>query len=178
MKKIKVLLASLCLLFSTVSVVNATESTTTITTTIPAAQYTLSIPATQEIEFNKTDNAIEILKVTDSTGFGSGKNLKVTVDYEPLKCETTNTTIDYQLSLKGTYDSATKYAELDAGDFMIFKGSSSGQVSENPNIELDTGYSYNITYDTFNIRIFNWGKALAGDYSSTITFTAEVVVEE
>ena len=69
-----------------------------------------------------------------------------------------------------------------SGESMIFEGKETGGISEFVTITgKNTGVNQGSTYkgaadQTYvNISSTDWGKALAGDYSATITFTAEVV---
>ena len=57
MKKVISFVLAVMLLASmvpTVFAANATANTTTLTTTVPDAEYTLNIPADQEIKFGET----------------------------------------------------------------------------------------------------------------------------
>ena len=89
MKKLTTLVLALALAAS-LAVPAFAANTTTLTTTVPAATYTLNIPADQEIPFGATETNIGSISVTDGTGFAVGKNLKVTLTYAPaviLSCE-------------------------------------------------------------------------------------------
>ena len=82
MKKfIAIVLAVLTVLsFSTVAF--AEGNTTTLTTTVPDATYTLNIPADQQITFGATSTDIGTVTVTNSSGFAAGKDLHVTITYD------------------------------------------------------------------------------------------------
>lgn len=161
--------------------------TTTLTTTVPDATYTLNIPADQEITFGATSTNIGTITVTDSSGFALNKNLQVTVTYDDFKADGVSTTIPYYINSyafkkKDIYMQADYHfnKRKDSGSFFTFKGisGSSGKCSEYYELE-DT--SMNVPDDSKVLQVkidsADWGKALGGEYSSTITFTAEVVVE-
>lgn len=177
MKKFFAILLAVAMLASMATVVSAAENTTTLTTTVPAATYTLNIPADQEIEFGATLTSIGRLSVTDSDGFAKGKNLKVTITYDAFKAEGIATTIPF--TLKCPYGPQEYYTKsISSGSSVVFKGQKTGSVDE---------YAYAVTpQDTESflgdMKVFidsaDWGKALAGEYTATITFTCEVVVEE
>ena len=56
---------------------------------------------------------------------------------------------------------------------IFFEGKTNGGVSDIP-------WTSDGTYGIkgFGVSIYDWGKALAGEYTATITYTAEVVVEQ
>ena len=191
MKKLFALALAVIMVTSMTTVAFAAESTTTLTATVPAAPYTLNIPANQEIPFGTTQADIGNITVTDAAGFAVGKNLEVTVSYNAFTAEGISTQIPYSLTMYAAgseestggsaYHSATK--ELPSGSALLFSGNTSGAVAEN--IKLETSYVTTsgtkmipVTSIRFNALSEDWGKALAGEYTSTITFTAEVVVEE
>lgn len=191
MKKLFALALAVIMVTSMTTVAFAAESTTTLTATVPAATYTLNIPANQEIPFGTTQADIGNITVTDAAGFAVGKNLEVTVSYNAFTAEGISTQIPYSLTMYAAgseestggsaYHSATK--ELPSGSALLFSGNTSGAVAEN--IKLETSYVTTsgtkmipVTSIRFNALSEDWGKALAGEYTSTITFTAEVVVEE
>ena len=181
MKKLLSLVLAMLMVFS-MAVVASAASTTTLTTTVPAANYTLNIPADQAIEFGATKTSIGNVTVTNSAGFAKGKNLQVTVTYDAFSSESVSTTIPFEL---GKY-AAGSFAlnMLPSGGAMIFSGQDTGNVAERMNERFNhtgpvvTGYSHeDVAGLTVCVTSQNWGRALAGEYSTTITFTAEVVVE-
>ena len=177
MKKLfAIVLAVLTVLsFSTVAFA---ADTTTLTTTVPDATYTLNIPADQEITFGATSTDIGIPTVTDSSGFAPGKNLKVTVEYTDFICADTNTTIPFVIYADYLNDGAKKTIIIPTdGNSIYFNGLSNGKASEK-SIHPESLY-WNYYLEEFNVSIegTDWGKALGGEYTSTITFTAEVVAE-
>lgn len=188
MKKIIALLLALALMVSVAPAVFA--STTTLTTTVPEATYTLTIPADTTIEYNALDTSIGYVSVEESSGFAVGKNLKVTIEYGPfVHIENPESTIPYKLwgdsttDLSDTADETnhTGYYDnpLSSGASIIFKGMNSGSVKRladshvsDPNTSSDYIGDLGII-----ISSGDWGKAIGGEYTSTITFTAEVVQE-
>ena len=120
------------------------------------------------------------ITVTDSQGFAVGKNLEVTIDYTAFTAEGVETSIPVQLVKIGK---KTNYSDLSqnvqSGDIITFEGQSNGTVSTNSTSIVDTAGNVFVV-NTFMARMSSadWGKALPGDYTSTITFTSEVVVDE
>ena len=172
MKKLTTLVLALALAVS-LAVSAFAANTTTLTTTVPAATYTLNIPADQEIPFGATSTNIGSISVTDGTGFASGKDLKVTLTYDAFASEAVATTIPFSISLAG--DSLGS-VDVGSGKSIVFKGLSTGGVQEF--VEVESTYSPNpvdMVKTYVRMSSTDWGKALAGDYSATITFTAEVV---
>lgn len=171
MKKLLAIAISLSLVcsFSTIALA---ENTTVLTTTVPDATYTLNIPADQEIPFGETQAEIGNVTVTDSAGFAKGKDLQVTLTYEPFKADGVSTTIPYKV--RGYNEEHTSIFDF---SFLIFVGLGSGEVENLGSVPLyeDMIQMVELFVD---IPSEDWGKALAGEYSSTITFTAEVVVSE
>lgn len=146
------------------------DGTTTLTTTVPAsATYTLNIPADQAIAYGATKTDLGALTVSNSSGFASGKNLEVTITYGDFTSEDVDTTIPMRL-----YADYSDYADdyLNSGSFVTFYGSSTGQVTRLPQKTVEVQNLY------ITINSTDWGKALGGDYTNTITFSAKVVVEE
>lgn len=172
----KVIPLALALLMVCSMSVTAFAATTTLTTTVPEATYTLNIPANQEIPFGATEQEIGEISVTDSVGFASGKNLNVTVAYTPFSADGISTEIPYTLSLDGTRLAADhREGSLASGSTICFEGNSDGTVNKCPTFSNFSDYSKTVVI--FNALSDDWGKALAGEYTTTITFTAEVVAE-
>ena len=157
------------------------ENTTTLTTTVPEAAYTLKIPADQTIEFGATLTEIGNVTVTNSSGFAVGKNLEVTVTYSEFTANSVSTKIPFVLKpyYRTTLSASSRVyiTGFGSGSKLTFKGLTSTQVSG----QADTSSLQNAFTDIEGIALSisskNWGKALAGTYTATITFTAEVVVE-
>lgn len=183
MKKFLALAISLLLICS-FPISTLAADTTILTTTVPDAIYTLNIPKNQEIPFGATETNIGSVTVTESAGFAVGKDLQVSLAYDAFKADGVLTTIPYTVyraakqsfTIGGSSDSPFKYPVL-SGEALVFRGNSSGAVAQEFKMETN---NYNVTEKHLETIISSedWGKALAGDYSSTITFTAEVVVSE
>ena len=175
MKKLFAILLAV-MLFASMATVASAASTTTLTTTVPAASYTLNVPAECVIPFGETWFEIDEPTVTNASGFAVGKNLKVIVNYDAFTCANTTTTIPITLTAhyETEYASTTGTAaneEMASGDALIFKGNSMGTVWAPSN------GNKNLTSLIVKSNSADWGKALAGEYTSTITYTTEVVVE-
>lgn len=180
MKKLSALILALVLLVSVIPAAyaaNATPNTTTLTTTVPSASYVLNIPADQTVTFGEEKTYIGNVTVTDSKNFAVGKNVDVMVEYAPFAAEAAeiSTTIPYTLYQSTFADSDTSkgYASsLASGKIMTFKGKTDGTVDEKTafgSVSIMEGL-------VVSIQSKDWGKALAGNYKSTITFTSEIVV--
>ena len=159
------------------------DGTTTLTTTVPPATYTLNIPADQVVPFGTTEMDIGVASVSNSGGFASGKNLKVTVEYTPFVSDAVSTVIPYTLTLKDSqYNRDQK--ELTTGDYFTFLGLSSGKLTTHAYLGhyYSAGSSPVVDTDLYAEKCIltatsaDWGKALGGDYTAKITFTSEVVV--
>lgn len=185
MKKLFAILMAVAMLASMATIASA-ESVTTLTTTVPAATYTLNIPADQEIPFGATSTNLGAVTVTDSSNFAKGKNLEVTLTYDAFISEGVSTKIPFTLEYANSRAAGVGGGEIEkttvpSGSAMTFKGKSDGTVDEYVQIyyKYSAGSEY---YDAnmLNLIIYSsdWGKALAGEYTATITFTAEVVAGE
>lgn len=180
MKKLSALILALALLVSVIPVAyaaNATPNTTTLTTTVPSASYVLNIPADQEIPFGQTSMGIGNVTITNSKSFAIGKNVDVTVVYEPFTAENvgTSTKIPYTLQ-QWSSDQSVKF-DFASGGKMVFKGKADGTVAKNTVFSFASSRSTEMAQMGIKIESTDWGKALAGNYKSTITFTSEVVAE-
>lgn len=181
MKKLTTLVLALALAAS-LAVPAFAANTTTLTTTVPAATYTLNIPADQEIPFGATETNIGSISVTDGTGFAEGKNLKVTLTYDAFTSETVDTKIPFAVGLRASIFQGDKYLPVivKSDESIVFEGKVTGDVSEFVKIHgkitgTSNGYEGPANEAVVTISSTDWGKALAGNYSATITFTAEVV---
>lgn len=176
MKKLFAILLVVTMLASMATVVSAAE-TTTLTTTVPAATYTLNIPADQEIEFGATSSDLGNVTITDATGFAEKKNLQVTVSYSNFECPNNSTTIPMLLYAETENRNLT--VNINSGDILTFYGRTGGSVTECAQIRRgETNEKYAMTNLELRVNSEDWGKALGGEYSATITFTCEVVVEQ
>ena len=165
MKKLIVLILTVATVLSASFVMTSAADTTTLTTTVPDATYTLNIPENKAIPFGTTDTDIGKVTVTNSSGFAEGKSLEVTMTYEAFKAEGVSTTIPYTIYGFQTVDRSNDYP-IYSGGSVVFTGKDDGTCDEG-------------RYGGLKIIInsTDWDKALAGEYSSVITFTAEVVIE-
>lgn len=178
MKKLFALFLALMMVVSMATVVSA--ETTTLTTTVPDAEYILKVPKDQEIPFGAESTAIEALSVSNASGFAVGKNLAVTITYDAFKAEGISTTIPYTLRIKQETNTVGRLWKT--GETLNFLGKADGTLDELISFnDADNGETYTTPIYGEEYYILaeseDWGMALAGDYTSTITFTAEVVVE-
>lgn len=177
MKKIIAIALVLLTVFAFSLVALAEGNTTTLTTTVPDATYTLNIPADQEITFGATDTNIGNVTVTNSSGFAEGKNLQVALTYDAFKCQEVATEIPFVVVAMRKED-ANYSKNINSGDTLNFDGKSDGTVNEKAFLAYHAeGVTSRAERLMVTISSTDWGKALGGDYSSTITFTAEVVSE-
>ena len=187
MKKIFAILLAVAMLLSMATTASAASSTTTLTTIVPAASYTLNIPADQKIDFGATGVNIGNVTITNSSGFAVDKNVQVTVTYDAFKCEGVSTTIPFALKVwndEAWAGNGLNRVDLPSGGVLTFYGKADTTVCEyaketfqfayngNSNMRLDV-----IDKITMDVTSEDWGKALGGEYTATITFTAEVVVK-
>ena len=179
MKKLFAILLVVTMLASMATVVSAAE-TTTLTTTVPAATYTLNIPADQKIEFGATKTNIGNITVTEANGFAEGKNLKVALSYGPFASDEVSTTIPYEIfpALGLSASDNERVSCIASGETITFEGNANGTVAEQATVLFDGKANLDVKGLMVVINSTDWGKALGGEYTSTITFTCEVVVEE
>lgn len=163
-KAMAILLAMLMLIpFATIAFA---ENTTTLTTTVPGAAYTLNIPSDQEIAYGATSTKIDAPTVTDSSGFAEGKNLYITATYSAFSSPTTDTTIPFRLENRsGVYESTWL-----SGRRLPFLGQANGTVATN--LTFQNGITSEKCFIVIDST--DWGKAAPGNYTATITFTTEV----
>ncbi|MBQ6890094.1 MAG: hypothetical protein IJN53_03655 [Oscillospiraceae bacterium] len=178
MKKFFAMLLVVTMIASMATVVSAAD-TTTLTTTVPAATYTLNIPADQEVPFGATEFSIGNVTVSNTAGFAEEKNLVITVTYDSFECENTSTVIPYVLCRK-LPAGAGATSELPSGSNFRFWGKNDGTTYEQASVRKVGGAETHYFIEGFYLKMTSedWGKALAGEYTSTITFTAEVVAED
>ena len=176
MKKLIAIAMALTLCCSCITIASAADATT-LTTTVPDATYTLNIPADQEIPFGETVTNIGKITVTNSAGFADGKDLQITLTYDAFKADGVSTTIPYTVHKASESSEMPVKEPVSSGNSLIFRGASNGTVDQD--FEFESPY-YDLSEKHLETIISSedWGKAVAGDYSSTITFTAEVVVSE
>ena len=107
--------------------------------------------------------------------------MDVTVEYAPFAAEAAeiSTTIPYKLfqtsAASSSEASKADVSELKTGGKLTFKGRANGTVDELARVAAS---NYSMENMFVRIESKDWGKALAGDYKSTITFTSEIVVAE
>ena len=182
MKKIFAILLAVTLLASMATVVSAAESTTTLSTTVPAASYTLNIPANQEIPFGATETDIGAITVTNASGFAVDKTLKVTINYDAFSSSTASTEIPFAIKFFGTYQTAANRSDAEqqqpSGSSFVFLGQEDGTVKKFTEVKVNSSYTCQFTKTLLLVDSEAWGKALAGEYSANITFACEVVVEQ
>ena len=180
MRKTIALILAVCTLLSFAVAASAdtvTSGTTTLTTKVPAASYTMKIPADQTIKYGAEITKIGIVTIVDSEGFSAKKNVEVTVGYTEFTSKGVDTTIPYEiLTVWGEGNSQWKF---DSEAVLRFEGQQDGTVkSKATSIDI-SGVTKNLsdTLDHMAIMISSdaWDNALAGDYTSTITFTSKVV---
>lgn len=183
MKKIFAILLAVVMLFSMTTIASAADNTTTLTTTVPSATYTLNIPADQEIEFGALETDIGTVSITNGDGFAIGKNVQITMNYSDFTSANASTTIPFSIVLKSSRPSDYKNVTMNSGSTLKFSGCSDGSINQYANYRFNSYSTMNTVSDEKITSLYlvvpaaNWGKALAGDYTATITFTAEVVVE-
>lgn len=179
MKKLFAIVLAVAMFASMATVASAAENTTTLTTTVPAATYTLNIPADQEIAYGATSTEIGNVTITAAEGFAEGKNVEVTLAYDAFKCEGLSTEIPFSLrtSLNVSTSVEANPPYLYSGKTMTFLGKADGTTSSMATVSVGAGRTVNITAINLLVDSDDWGKALAGEYTATITFTAEVVAE-
>ena len=181
MKKTIALLLAVMLVVSMAPAAFA-SSTTTLTTTVPGATYEFSIPADTEIPYNSLDTRLGYVHVTKSSGFAYGKNLEITIEYAPLSNADGSSTIPYKIGYVTTSD-VNETAEKEAhgigykstGSSFTFKGQNDGTVKRLATYDSNSATA--LYYGELGVLIDSsaWGKALAGEHTSIITFTAAVV---
>lgn len=174
MRKVLAFLLAITMMIPLTTV--ATANTTTLTTTVPAASYTLNVPANQAISYGSTRANIGGVSITDSDGFAVGKNLNIYANCTAFTCPDVSTTIPFDLKLsQEDYLADASSVVWEESTVVCFKGKADDTVSQYPYVNGASQWSQ---YLFITIDSADWGKALAGEYSATITFTTEVVVEE
>ena len=178
MRKTIALILAVCTLLSFAVAASAdtvTSGTTTLTTKVPAASYTMKIPADQTIKYGAMVTEIGIVTIENSEGFSVKKNVEVTVGYTEFTSKDVDTTIPYKIT---TIWNGTGY-NIDTEAVLRFEGQQDGTVKSNATSIDISGVTKNPD-DTLDHMVITftsdaWDNALAGDYTSTITFTSKVV---
>lgn len=171
MKKMLAVLLSIVIAMSC-SMVAFAESTTTLTMNVPEAEYVLNIPASQTVEGLSVDFPFTFLEgtvsITDASGFAEGKNLELGVSWTEFTAEDVSTTIPYSFCLTPENGPGIWHKN----GIYTFYGNAEGTVDEFYMYGGKECKYVQIVVDTNAIQ-----KALAGTYTSVITFTTEVVAE-
>lgn len=185
MKKTIAILLVVMMLASLATVVSAAE-TTLLTTSVPAANYILNVPAEVPINYGATKTSIGNITVTNAENFAVGKNLVVSLTYDVFKSQGVSTTIPFVVGMTSGFSRAVN---LPSGSQITFYGKADTTVEESAKATFTfattnasgttSTYEEEDYADDFRVYIASndWGKALAGEYTAIITYTAEVVVE-
>lgn len=182
MKKLFAVLLVVAMLASMATVVSATENTTTLTTSVPTSSYVLNIPADQTVTYGETSKDIGNVTITNGENFAEGKNVEVTIVFSAFASESVSTTIPFTMRAAYQSSSGANSNEVKSGSKLVFYGNKDMTVDEKATVNYE--YKENgidrkekVSVDTLKIYFYSgdWGKALAGEYTATITFTAEVV---
>ena len=181
MRKTIALILAVCTLLSFAVVASAdtvTSGTTTLTTKVPAASYTMKVPANQTIKYGVSFSEIGIVTIEKSEGFSAKKNVEVTVGHTEFTSESVDTTIPYEILTAWGITGGTKW-NFDGEAVLRFEGQQDGTVKSNATSIDISGVTKNpndqLTHMGIMISSGAWANALAGDYTSTITFTSKVV---
>ena len=153
------------------------QNVTTLTTTVPDATYTLNIPADQTITFGATSTEIGDVTVSDASGFAEGKNLEVTITYAAFTSAGVSTTIPY--TIQAEENGTTEQRTISSGGRLKFHGGRSDGLYEGAHFSNSPKQGSGKLDSPLKVVIesTDWGKALGGDYTAELVFTAEVVVE-
>ena len=183
MRKTIALILAVCTLLSFAVAASAdtvTSGTTTLTTKVPAASYTMKVPANQTIQYGVQVSEIGNVTIENSEGFSANKNVDVTVGHTDFTSEGVNTTIPYEILYVWTSGEKWPFE----GAVLRFEGQQDGTVKSNATSIDVNGVTKNppkpasdnqLTQMEIKIASGYWANALAGDYTSTITFTSKVV---
>ena len=169
MRKIITLLMVIAMMIPLATVTSATENKTTLTLEVLPASYKLNIPENQELESNLEE--LCNFTVTEAKGFSEFKHLSVTITYDEFRSDSTTTTIPLTIYFN-RYAAGTKW---ESGKSILFKGNYLGGVEENPTVNGTTLSDNRLYAEVSNLALL---KAMAGNYTTTVTFTSEVVPAE
>lgn len=122
--------------------------------------------------------------MTESSGFAEGKNLAVKLNgVMCFSSETVSTKINYRVQYSSTSDLTASepttshtgtHNSLSLGQDIYFIGTNDGTVERLASSNTTNTEGSYIGDLGIVISASDWGKALAGDYTGTITFTATV----
>ena len=128
MKKTLTILLAVLMLAAIVTIpVIADTQTTTLTTTVPAAEYTMTVPETLDIPFGALKKGIGKVAVEAVSGFNTGKNVQVTVTHDDLAAEGKSTKIPYTLTAAYSGNSSTDaslFIDNETDNVLLFKSTS------------------------------------------------------
>ncbi len=182
MRKTIALILAVCTLlsFTVAASADTFTSTTTLTTKVPAASYTMKIPANQTIEYGLVTKKIGNVTIEESTGFSELKRIEVAVGTTEFTSEKVNTTIPYTFSLRWSSGNSCGFSYAGVVVVLLFEGQQDGTVKSRATAYLEKDGSRKnpegeLEHMEVGITPRSWDKALAGDYTSTITFTSKVV---
>ena len=165
MKRICLLLLSLCMLLC--MPLTAAATSTTITVEVPEPEYHLSIPSDLKIDYQAENCTLGVPTVTESSGFKEGMCLKVAVSHSgKFTCPDVSTVIPFVFSMATEEGSS----EWSSGDCLIFDRTESGGVNTN-------GRTSGGAVPTGMFLVFSasdWETAYPGNYATVITYTASV----
>ena len=183
MRKTIALILAVCTLlsFTVAASADTFTSTTTLTTKVPAASYTMKIPANQTIQYGVEYTDIGNVTIENSQGFSTKKNIEVTVGFTEFTSKGVDTTIPYEIMTVWGPSGGTIW-NFDREAVLRFEGQQDGSVKSNATSIDISGVTKNppdldkqLTQMAISISSDAWANALAGDYTSTITFTSKVV---
>jgi len=156
------------------------DGTVVLTTKVPESTYTLNIPDNLAVDYGETEVELGTVTVTDAANFAEKKNINVTVTATPFASADTSTTIPYDLKSRDVRLDVSETLNAD-GKVIYFLGKKDGTV----NLYGQTPYTGGVDPVTSEVsELFlkfepnAWNKALAGDYTATLKFTSEIVVED
>ena len=148
------------------------DGTTTLTTTVPDATYTLKIPADQSVPFGTTQYFYDDISIEEANGFADGKDILVTISHTDFVCDGVSTTIPFKIMTEYTDYGSEVNVELSE---VRFPGVSTGGVDYGHIKKKDSGYTTGYGNVWLSISSASWGKALGGTYTATVTYTSEIV---
>lgn len=170
MKKIITLLLVMLAVLSMVTVVSA--ETTTMTFTVPEADYTLVVPRNIEIPYKANAVQIGTIFVENASGFAAGRNLHVSVTLNPFTCADTDTVMPFTLGAVQAEIGQTPF-EFEGTVLMAFEGYDDGTVDRLPRVLTNTeGMRADQWFVCFDAE--DWNSLKPGDYTGSIVFNAFV----
>ena len=170
MKKLLVFAMALLLVLPMATVVSA--ATTTLTFTVPEAEYTLVIPKSVEIPYKATRAEIGRISVKDTAGFAELKDLVVYVTLTPFTSPTTDSVLPYTLSGQQAAAGSKEYFFEDSF-WIVFEGQEDGTLSKVTKFMVNNEITgADMWYVNFEENA--WDALKPGDYTGYITFDAQV----